>query len=129
MLPIVVNASTFPHQVAVGGSFNLIRNEAQNTNIYSKETWVMQRFKHVASSTTITNPCPNCQLAIKLVKVDDNGNYENTFPAIYTVSGEEKDLQAGSVSQPGNYRLTVVRKDFTLVNTTAAYNWKIDFTG
>lgn len=109
------------------GTFILDRQKATSTDIYKKVDYRMQKFEHGYTSTTMTDPCPKCQLMTILVEVNDKGETVNNGPARLTVMNDKVNLVQGTVSNPGNYKLSTVRNDFTLLQTRANYIWKIDY--
>ncbi len=128
ILPLSVNAAAYPIRTVIYSSAELVRRDAQSSSTYSKEGWSSQYLQHNSSITPLTNPCPKCELMTKLVQVEDDGSYRNTFAPIITVAGEEKALNVGSsVSEPGNYYLILQRNDFTLLNTHITYRWRLNY--
>ena len=101
---------------------DLVKNEQQFTEYRTKDTWTTQTYRHVASSTWLTNPCTDCKVASKpYTSSGDVG------AAVVTVAGETKRFDdPSSMKNPDTYRLQLWRFDGTLLTTHHSSIWMIN---
>ncbi|CDE38086.1 unknown [Mycoplasma sp. CAG:472] len=85
----------------------------------SKTNWNKQTIFLERASTSMTNPCPKCQIGFKL-KDSDNNYYSGRA----VVMGETDTFPCtDGCLKPGNYQLYALRADFTLLDTEADFIW------
>lgn len=94
------------------------------TNYYEKNDWSNPKYEHLEMFTNLHNPCNNCKIVIKMHN-DANSSSSGIMPTI----GSKYVFTGGGVAQPGNYRLSMYRQDWTLLQTTMRGYWFLNEQG
>lgn len=87
---------------------------------YTKDSGVAQSVTIDKTSTSLTNPCPNCQIGLKLSM--DNGT---EWTGAAAKMGETQQMNRNSEWR-GNYKLSFTRADFTFLKTAVDFQWNIN---
>ena len=91
------------------------------TGYYYKEyDGDFQRVSSENAFTTITNPCPNCVIGVRIHT--DGNTYSNK---VIVRIGEKKGFTEASTAE-GNWQMEVMRDDITLMNTSFRGTWYIN---
>lgn len=115
---VMVNAYDAPGTVFV--NVKLDKNYGYETGTWTKTTYASQRYENQSSITVLTNPCRDCIIMAK--PKQDNGD---TFFGLSTRMGDTQTFP-GASAQPGNFRLLLMREDWTLLETSHNAIWRID---
>lgn len=94
------------------------------TEYYEKNEWYNPTYNHLEVFTSLHNPCNGCKIIIKME--NENGDASR---GIMPVLNESYVFTGGGVAQPGNYRLSMYRSDWTLLKTTMRGHWFLNEKG
>ncbi len=102
----------------------LEKDKVNYTQYYEKNNLSYSpTYENVDTFTSLTNPCPNCKILVRAL--EENGDQT---AGLLTVMGK-KYMFLDTAPVPGNWRLSVQRYDFTLLNTTTKGYWYLNETG
>lgn len=90
------------------------------TDYYTKDRGGVQQVYLSKASTSLTNPCPKCQVAFKLF-MDDGTAWTGAAAKM----GETQSM-FGDSQWRGNYQLGMMRADFTLLKTDVEFDWSLN---
>lgn len=96
------------------GQFN------KQTTYYTKNRGSYQSVRVDRASTALTNPCPNCQIGFKLAM---SSGVE--FSGAAAKMGETQSFSSNTTAH-GDYRLKMMRADFTLLDTSVDFTWNLN---
>lgn len=103
-------------------NYELDKNNYSYTGYYEKENLNYMRYKHNKSYTWLTNPCNNCNIAVRIYA--SNGAYSNPY---FTYMGNTYTLDDEEAwSWPERYELRITRYDATLLTTNHEAVWYIN---
>lgn len=89
---------------------------------YEKEDWAYNYVKVDSAKTSLTNPCPKCQISFKL-RSSDGGYYAATL-GLTTESENYRMPCTDGCTAPNNYDIGLMRVDFTLLTTVIDWTWR-----
>ncbi len=117
---VITKAYASPTQVTIVQELD--KNNKSWTAYKTKNTSTTQTYYNDKSYTWLTNPCPDCKVAVRVY--NENGDVGVTR---ITTTGETKSLnEPTSLSAPGNYRLAIWRYNATALSTHHQGVWKIN---
>lgn len=96
------------------GNFN------RKIGYYTKNTGTAQHVLLEAARTSLTDPCTSCVIGFKLFMKDGT-----SFTGFSLTSGRSSYFNSDSAI-PGEYKLGLMRADFTMLKTTADIVWTIN---
>lgn len=115
-----VKAYTSPDFVGVTYSGVKYAQYNKETVYYTKNRGSSQSVYVNKAYTSLTNPCTECQIAFKLT--NDNGTvFSGAAAKMY-----ETQTFSGNTEAYGNYKLKMMRADFTLLDTTVTFKWNLN---
>lgn len=88
--------------------------------LFIKSEWADNYVQVDKAQTSITNPCPKCQIAFKLRDID--GGYY-TGKVMTMNSGKDSIRCSDGCSAPNVYNIALMRSDYTLMKTTVKYTF------
>lgn len=118
---IVVNAGVIYRRINVIEFLDKMK--PSYTNYYEKNDWSNPTYEHLEMFTELHYPCNSCQIVINMR--NENGD---ASPGIMPAIGKTYAF-TGTVAQPGNYRLSMYRFDWTLLQTTMRGHWFLNEQG
>ncbi len=109
----------YPSPPSTSLVYQLKKNNIQQTDWKTKNTWTTQKYKNTRTYTILTDPCPNCYIASK--PIDASGN---VYQGIVTSEGQTQNFINSAL--PGDYRLNIWRSDPTLLTTIHSAIWTMN---
>lgn len=98
----------------------LKRNEPKDMSVHWKKVnEANQLYSHGTTETTMTKPCPKCQ-----IKVFAKNEIGGATSAAITVMGQQKYLETGGYA--GMWYLNLQRFDSTLLTTKTGGTWTLN---
>ncbi len=84
-----------------------------------------QSITNTRTFTTITDPCTDCKIDVKLLRKLSSGNFD-TVGSITFKQGETKAFTSQNVSYTeGVYNLSFKRNGITAVTTYVGFDWRV----
>lgn len=117
---VSIKAYTSPDYVGMTYSGVKYGQFNKQTTYYTKNRGSYQSVRVNKAYTSLTNPCPDCQIAFKLAM--DNGT---EFSGAAAKMNQTQSF-SGNTEARGNYKLKMMRADFTLLDTTVTFKWKLN---
>ncbi len=102
----------------------LTKQESNYTSYYEKNDFSNPTYENIESITTLSNPCADCKILVKMRTKDD----KDASNGLITKMGTTHIFQ-GTAPKPDNWRLSVQRYDFTLLETTTKGYWFLNDQG
>lgn len=119
---VVANAGVIYQRITVI-EFLKKRDVTYTKYFEKKDEYYNPSYKNELTYTGLTDPCNNCEIEVRAY--EENGDQSRS---IIVKMGEQKNF-TGTVQNAGNWRLSVKRYDFTLLDTNTKGYWYLNSSG